>query len=152
MPKDRHSKWLSHSLETSGIWIRLHLSAFLGSQDGFLQCKKSITTHIWIYCQREDTVTYVVEYESITSKRNSFLLFSILTIAMFIYPRSMLIIKVYKIFLVPVLLKLLIMTLLYISQEKQLVKFSKFTFWLFAICFYNLPYELFLVSSFQMII
>ena len=100
----------------------------------------------------KSTVTNAVEHESITLKRNSFLLFSILTIAVFTYPRSVLIIKVYKIFLVPVLSKLLIMTLLYISQEKQLVKFSKFTFWLFAICFYKLPSDSFLVSSFQMII
>lgn len=51
----------------------------------------------------KSTVTNVVEYESITLKRNSFLPFSILTIAVFTYSRSVLIIKVYKIFLVPVL-------------------------------------------------
>ena len=50
-------------------------------------------------------------------KETAFFYFSILTIVVFTYTRSMLIIKIYKIFLVSVLSKFSIMTLVHIPRK-----------------------------------
>lgn len=128
VPKDRHGKWLSHSLETSGICsieFILHLSAFIRSQGGFLLGQNSVTVHILTYHQGEGIVTNAIVYDSITSKRNTILYFLSKNCLGSTHIRTMLTIKVYKIFLVTVVLKLLIMIFLYwyISQEKQLVRY-----------------------------
>ena len=145
MPKDRHGKWLSRSLETSGICsieFILHPSAFIRSQGGFLPGQNSVTIHSLTYHQGENIVANAIVCDSITSKRNTILYFLSKNFLGSTHIRTMLTIKVYKVFLVTVLLKLLIMIILYwyISQEKQLVKYFMFTFQFFARCLYKLLY------------